>query len=130
MIFCSELFYDIYPNATFIAIIRNLLALYESHKRRKTPVSISIPVPASFYRKMIKKIKNDQMFFPNYHIIKFEDILKKPILSIEKLYKWASLDVSNIEKIRLKAKPSMRRSGKHTLLHLQKINIIGFLSLN
>ena len=40
--------------------------------------------------------------------------MKKPILSIEKLYKWASLDVSNIEKIRLKAKPSMRRSGKHT----------------
>ena len=114
LIFCSELFYDIYPSATFIAIIRNPLALYESHKRRKTPVSISINSFASFYRRMIQKIKNDQMCFPNYHIIKFEDILKKPISSVEKLYKWTNLDFSNIEKIRLKAKPSMRRSGKHT----------------
>ena len=38
LVYCTELFFDMYPDATFIALIRNPIALYESHKRRNTPL--------------------------------------------------------------------------------------------
>ena len=41
LVYCTELFFDMYPDATFIALIRNPIALYESHKRRNTPPSKS-----------------------------------------------------------------------------------------
>ena len=114
LIFCSELFNYMYPDATFISLIRNPFALYESHKRRKTPVSTSINAFTNFYKKMITTMKIDQALIPNYHIIKFEDIINEPIVMIKKLYQLAHLDFSSIEKIRLKSKPSMNKKGVRT----------------
>ena len=56
---------------------------------------------------------NDKESIPNYHIIKFEELLTSPIKSIKKLYGWAQLEFSMIRKIRLKAKPSMNEDGVH-----------------
>ena len=114
LIFCSEVFNHIYPDATFVALIRNPIALYESHKRRKTPVSNSINFFIDFYKKMIAKMKIDQESIANYHIIRFEDIINNPIRMIKTIYKWAHLDFESVDKIRLKSKASMNKKGVRT----------------
>tara|TARA_B100001250_G_C19682986_1_gene736710 strand:+ start:149 stop:1039 length:891 start_codon:yes stop_codon:yes gene_type:complete len=114
LIFCSEVFNHIYPDATFVALIRNPIALYESHKRRKTPVSNSINFFIDFYKKMIAKMKIDQDSIANYHIIRFEDIINNPIRMIKTIYKWAHLDFESVDKIRLKSKASMNKKGVRT----------------
>lgn len=109
--FFTENFFELYPDATFIGLIRNPIALYESHKRRKTPVSKSVDTFTHFYHKMVKKMLRDQSEIPNFHIIKFEDLISDPVKSIQKLYGWAGLDFSDIKKVRLKAKPFTMENG-------------------
>ncbi|MBT3960801.1 MAG: hypothetical protein HOE96_02895 [Candidatus Marinimicrobia bacterium] len=111
--FCSNLFLKIFPDTTFIGLVRHPIALYESHKRRKTPVAESLNTFTNYYKKMVEKMLNDKESIPNYHIIKFEELLTSPIESIKKLYGWAQLEFSMIRKIRLKAKPSMNEDGVH-----------------
>ena len=114
LVFCTNMFSKIYPDASFIGLIRHPVPLFESHKRRKTPVSKSIETFVDYYKKIAKKIKNDQKIISNYHIIKFEELLYKPIPSLEKLYSWTNLDFSMVEEIRLKAKPFMKDDGSHS----------------
>ncbi len=114
LIFCSEVFSYIYPDATFIALVRNPIALYESHKRRKTPVAASLKLFIDFYKKIIEKMKIDEESIDNYHIIRFEDIIDDPIRIIKTIYKWARLDFESVDKIRLKSKASMNEKGVRT----------------
>ena len=113
IIYSTNLFHQIYPDATFIGLVRHPIALYESHKRRKTPVVKSPKKFADYYVNMVKRMLIDKKSIPNYHIIKFEDLLSDPIGSLQRLYVWANLDFSAIKKIRLKAKPSMNEDGYH-----------------
>ena len=114
LIYCTKMFSKIYPDANFIALTRHPLALYESHKRRNTPVSKSIKDFVDYYRKIANKMISDRARLNNYHIIKFEKLLSEPIDSIKKLYYWTQLDFSMIEQIRLKAKPFMKIDGSHS----------------
>ena len=65
LIFCSKLFNDIYPDAYFIALIRNPIALFESHKRRRTPYQSQLILFPTFIKKwylkwnLIKKLLKD-----------------------------------------------------------------------
>ena len=111
LIFCSNIFYEMYPGAVFIGLVRHPVALYESHRRRKTPVSTTIEAFVEYYQKMIQKMLDDQDRFENYHIIKFEKLLADPMESIKKLYLWADLDYSQLKKVRLKAKEYMHDDG-------------------
>ena len=110
LIFCSKLFNDIYPDAYFIALIRNPIALFESHKRRRTPVSKSIDTFSNFYQKMVFKMESDKKTLKRYKIIKFEDLILNPKRSIEKLYELTGLSSKFLKKIRLKEKSY---TGKH-----------------
>ena len=126
LIFCSDIFYEMYPDITFIGLVRHPIALYESHKRRKTPVSVSIKAFAKYYSKMTKKMIEDQDNIENYHIIKFENLLTDPIESMKKLYSWAHIDSSQLKQVRLKAKKYMHEDGeaKH---HMNLDATTGFL---
>ena len=112
LIFCSDIFYEMYPDITFIGLVRHPIALYESHKRRKTPVSVSIKAFVKYYSKMTKKMIEDQDNIENYHIIKFENLLTDPIESMKKLYSWAHIDYSQLKQVRLKAKKYMHEDGE------------------
>ena len=119
LVYCTELFFDMYPDATFIALIRNPIALYESHKRRNTPPSKSPQVFANYYKNIFNKMKEDSKKIRNYHIVRFEDLLLNPIGSLKNLYEKSSLDFSQIEKIRLKSKPYMNKYGTHETKFIQ-----------
>ena len=112
LIFCSDIFYEMYPDATFIGLVRHPVALYESHKRRRTPVSDSIGAFVEYYNKMTKKMLEDQANIKNYHIINFEKLLTDPMESMKKLFSWAELDYSQIKKVRLKAKKYIHEDGE------------------
>lgn len=112
--FCSNMFANMYPDATFIGLIRHPIALYESHKRRQTPAAKSIDSFVEYYIKMVNKMLKDRSQISHYHIIKFEDLLINPMKSLQTLYEWAQLDFSLVKKIRLKAKPFMKKDGTHS----------------
>jgi len=119
LIFCTDIFAEMYSDATFISLIRHPVSLYESHKRRQTPVAKSIKIFSDYYIKMINKMVMDYSNIPNYHIIKFENLLINPIESIQTLYQWAHLDFKQVHKIRLKAKPFMKMDGTHSTSYIQ-----------
>ena len=113
LIFLNDIFLEMYPEATFIGLVRHPFALYESHKRRGTAVSNSPEIFFNYYTDMIRKMKNDEKRIPNYHIVKFEDLLTNPVGSIELLYQFSNLDFSKIKKIRFKAKPHTKKDGSY-----------------
>ena len=114
LVFCTNMFSQIYPDANFISLVRHPLPLYESHKRRKTPVAKSIEIFVNYFNKMAFKMITDSKIFENYHIIKFENLISDPLSSLQKLYDWTQLDFSMLEKIRLKSKPFMKPDGSHS----------------
>jgi hypothetical protein len=110
-IFLTDILNEMYPDATFFALVRHPFSLYESHKRRK--IKNSTRDFTGFYRTITEKMLNDQNRYKNYHIFKFEDILSKPLKSINKLYSLASLDRSRVNRVRFKAKAHLNKNGVH-----------------
>ena len=109
--FLSDMFYQMYPRATFIALIRDPIALYESYKRRK--ISRSLADFTVFYAKLAERMFRDSNRLPHYHIIRFEDLLAQPYQMIVQLYEWTGLDLHRLGKVRLKAKAHLQADGHH-----------------
>jgi len=109
LVFLSDILRDMYPDATFFALVRNPLALYESYSRRRFVRSAKEFVP--FYRRIVQKMLNDAESFGNYHVVRFEDILSDPVGIVHKLYALAGLDPSKVHKMRLKAKEHYGPNG-------------------
>ena len=113
LIYLSKIFFEMYPDSTFIALVRHPFALYESHKRRKTKVSKSPELFCNYYNNIVKKMIVDAGNFPNYHLIRFEDLVSDPIKSIKLLYKYSNLNFKEIKKVRFKAKPFTHQDGSY-----------------
>ncbi|MFK5949815.1 MAG: sulfotransferase [Methylococcales bacterium] len=102
-----------YPDATFIAIVRDGFALAEGHIRRGAD-----PAKAAWmYEQGCKKIISDEMRIPNYHILKFEDLIGDPIGSLKNVYKFADLDMNMLGKIRLETTKVITNKGEHEFIH-------------
>ena len=113
LIYLSKIFFEMYPHATFIALVRHPFALYESHKRRRTKVSMSPELFCDYYNKMVKKMISDAGNIPNYNIVRFEDLVSDPVNSVKLIYKYSNLDFNVIKKIRFKAKPFTHQDGSY-----------------
>jgi hypothetical protein len=118
-IFLSDIVADIYPDVIFFGLLREPVSLYESHKRRRTPVGVSPQKFAEYYRKMIQKMLDDASRWDFYHIVRFEGLLMNPLPTIEKLYNQAGLDIEKIKKMRFKAKPHMQADGSHATPYIE-----------
>jgi len=116
LIFLTDELIKMYPDAVFIAIVRNGLALSEGHIRR----GVNPRTVAQRYHLGCKKMLKDSQNHPNYHIIKFEDVLEYPCESLHKIYHYADLDLSDVSKIRLESKRVIGEDGKHHLVHRAK----------
>ncbi len=110
--FLSDILLDMYPDATFFALVRHPLALYESYQRRRFITSVSEFV--GFYRRIAERMVQDRQRYSNYHLIRFEDILAQPIDILRQVYSQANLPLDRIRKVRMKAKAHFNQDGQHT----------------
>ena len=116
LIFLTDELAKLFSDAIFIAIVRNGFALCEGHIRRGVrPEKI-----AARYQIGCQKIIHDAENIPNYHIIRFEDILEYPRESLQKIYEFADLDLGMVQKIRLETKKIINEQGQHKLMHNSK----------
>ena len=112
IIFLSDRLLEMYPTATFVALIREPFALYEGHVRHH--LKSAAEDFAGFYNAMLGRMLDDQARFPSYHILKFEDLLADPLGTVAQLYAWARLDPARAPKLRFKAKPHLNAAGERT----------------
>jgi hypothetical protein len=110
MVFVTPIFREMYPDATFIALVRNGLALCEGYTRRGMPAAVF----GEIYQKVSQRMLEDAARLPNYHIVRFEHLISNPLGVMQDVYRHASLDVSAVGKYRLQAKQSTQRDGRRT----------------
>jgi hypothetical protein len=110
LVFVTPLLREMYPDATFIALVRNGLALCEGYTRRGMPAAAF----GEIYKKVSERMLDDAARVPNYHIVRFESLISDPLGVIKDVYRHASLDISAVSRYRLQAKRSMERDGKRT----------------
>lgn len=109
--FLSDVLLDMYPEATFVALVRNPVALYESHRRRglaRSPEHF-----ADYYSRIAGRMVHDAERLPRYFLWRFEDFMVDPVASIQQLYAQADLDAEKVCKLRFKAKPHYQDDGAH-----------------
>jgi hypothetical protein len=111
LIYMSDLFSSMYPDAIFIGIVRNALAVCEGHARR----GASLEKFAFKYEKACQQMIKDSEIIPNYRIFRFEDIIKEPCGELEHIYSFAGLDIKKVNKIKLEKKKVITEKGDHQL---------------
>jgi hypothetical protein len=109
LIYLSDAFKKMYPDATFFGLIRHPLALYEGYKRRKFVKSVEEFI--AFYTRMCRRMQDDANRIERYHIVRFEDILQNFQPTLEQIYRDADLDIRQIDKVRFKSKPHFTGNG-------------------
>lgn len=107
VVLASDILSDIYADATFIALVRNGLALCEGYVRRGWTAEDF----GKMYEKVCQKMIHDSENIPNYYIVLFEEMVSAPLSFIKKIYSFSNLDMSKVSKIRLQAKRSMDKNG-------------------
>jgi len=112
IVFTVEMFCEMYPDAVFIGLVRNGLALCEGYIRRGGTAEKT----AHIYKSVAERMLKYQAEMLNYHIVRYEDMVTHPLKSIYKIYKHAGLDVKQLNKIRLQSKRVMNHCGKRNLL--------------
>jgi hypothetical protein len=109
IILLTDTLLEMYPDATFVALVRDGFALCEGYLRHGL-VSTASDF-ADVYNRITGKMIQDSKAISKYKIIRFEDILDSPVETIEKIYSFAELDIHDLEKVRLKAKPHFNKEG-------------------
>ena len=111
LIFLTPALIDMYPNSIHFGLVRNGLALCESRLRRKT-----FKEAGKFgvlYEKIVARLIEYEARYPNFHLLKFEDLLANPKKFVTDLYDKAGLSYSDKISVRLKAKKFVNSDGIH-----------------
>lgn len=109
LVFLTDLFAEMYPDATFFGLVRNGFALCDGFLRR----GHSAETCARIYARVVERMLADADRLERYHIIRFDDILSDPRAAIDRLYRLADLDGSKVERIRLQHKATLTHDGAH-----------------
>jgi hypothetical protein len=125
LIFTNKLFLKMYPDATFIGLIRNGFAVCEGLKRR----GMAIDEAAKMYEIVCQRMINDEKMLPNYFIVRFENMISEPLHFIKNLYKNVGLNPDKVDKIRLQAKKSMAKNGSREYVLGEKDRQMLYLSV-
>jgi hypothetical protein len=112
VVFTSKELQCIYPDATFIALVRNGLALCESYTRR----GWSAREFGKMYEQVCQKMIRDKSDLEFYKIVRFEDMVDAPAIFVRDIYNFANLNLSQVTKFGLKAKRSMDKNGVRKLM--------------
>lgn len=111
LVYTVEVFREMYPDAVFFGLIRNGLAICEGYLRR----GLSAEKAARIYKTVTAKMLEYDAKMPNYHTVRYEDMVTTPLEFTHQIYERAELDIKHLQKIRLQSKPIMDSEGKHSL---------------
>ena len=107
LVFTTNLFREMYPDAVFVALVRDGLAMCEGRVRRAQS--------AEKFGKEFTTIVEQMIRFggemSNYHILRFEDLVQDPIAFLRKLYGLVGLEIGDLRKVRLLARPITTKEG-------------------
>ncbi len=109
LMFLDENLMNMYPNATFIALIRNGLAVCEGAMRR----GVEMQAIAQGYQLGCQHIIKQSQKYSNYHVFRYEDLVRFPAETSAKIYQAVNLDANEIKAIRLETKPVITKAGEH-----------------
>jgi hypothetical protein len=112
MIYATDAFAEMYPDATFIGLVRNGLALCEGHLRRGRPASEL----GRRYRLLGEKMVNDAEQIPHYRLYRFEDLMGDPASHVRGLYEHSALDIDKLNGVRMQIRRVMDKDGNHQLV--------------
>lgn len=112
LVFMDDIFRDMYQDVRFVAIIRNGYAVCEGHMRRGR----SIEAAAALYRAAGDEIAKN-MSKDDYLMIKFEDILIKPLEAIVRIYNHFDINIDDVTHFRLQHKPVAVKGEKKSVLY-------------
>lgn len=110
VVLATPIFARMYPDATFIALVRNGLAICEGFMRR----GWSAERIGRTYQIVCECMIHDASHLENYYIVRFEDLLNDPVSTLNKVYEYAGLDINETKKFKLRAKKSMDRQGRRS----------------
>lgn len=111
MIYATDALSEMYPDATFIGLVRNGLALCESHLRKNRP-----PNEIGYrYRVLVEKMLADAERLPHYQILRFEDLMADPVGIIKKIYAHADLEFNQLGDVRMQIRRVLDQDGQHQL---------------
>jgi hypothetical protein len=112
VVLATNLFANIYPQANFIGLVRDGLALCEGFLRRGWTAERFGKMYAAVCRQMIADADRHAC----YQILRFEDILASPEQAVRQIYGWLELYLDPGMKFRLQSKKSMDASGERHYL--------------
>jgi len=101
LIFLTRQFYEIYSDATFIALVRDPRAVCEGHIRRNAYPLQDIAINCS---KALTQIIKDETKINNYHVFRYEDLVKNPDTVLKRIFLKCDLDLEKLKFIRLETK--------------------------
>lgn len=112
MVYTTDTFAEMYPDATFVGLVRNGLALCEGHLRRGRPAHEI----GQRYRELVAKMQADAVRLPHYRLMRFEDLLSDTAGCLHELYEHARLDISKLSSVRMQVRRVMTADGNHQLV--------------
>jgi hypothetical protein len=111
VIFLTPVLQKMYPDATFLGLVRDGRALCESHLRR----GYSVKEVADLYRNIANRMLKYHFSQSNFYLVFFEDMISEPKRIIEKVYNKVEIDTASVRGIRLQIKSKLKQNGKHVL---------------
>ncbi len=109
----TEIFNEMYPDATFIGLVRHGFGVVESHIRRGSDLMTVV----QRYNLYVKRLFEYKGKIPNFHLFRYEDIVMNPLGTAHQIYDACGLNPSKITKFRFVPKPVTTKDGEHKFMH-------------
>ena len=108
-IYLSDVFSDMYPDATFVSLVRHGLAVCEGHVRRGG----SAAEIGRRYAQFVSKMLDDAEQSSNHIVVRFEDILTDARRVMVACCQVAELDIWQLQDIRQQRRKTLQANGQH-----------------
>ncbi len=115
----------VYPDLYFIALSRNGYSLCDGYLRR----GYSAKDFGRIYREIAAIMARYAKNISRFKLIKFEDVLADPFGVAEELYRFVEVSPTKIDKLRLKVKKTIEKTGEHSVSFGSEKRKYGFPSV-